>query len=81
MVSARFGSKEHRDFIKDHRRQQQIYSPEQCLQELISFMKSVVKGEPIAEKIAMDSIVRCDTREGMLTNRLVFKDYQEAVRG
>lgn len=79
--SARFGSKAHRDFIKDYRRQQKIYTPEQCIQELIDFMKKVVKGEPIAEKIAMESIIRCDSREGMLTNRRFFKDYLEETTG
>lgn len=79
MVSVRFGSQAHRDFIKDYRRQQKIYSPEKCLEELISFMKKVPKGEPIAEKIAMESIIRCDSRGGMLTNRRFFLDYLEAI--
>ncbi len=80
MTSFRFGSKPHRDFIQSHR-QQKIYSSESCLDEIIAFMKAVVKGEHLAEKIAMEAIVRCDSREGMLTNRRFFRDYLEAVRG
>ena len=83
MTSFRFGSKKHRDFIKSNRQQkidrENLYCSERCLEEIIAFMKKVIKGEPIAEKIAMEAIVRCDSREGMITNRRFYQDYLEAV--
>ncbi len=85
MTSFKFGSKGHRDFIKSSRQQKidraNLYCPEKCLDEIIDFLKKAVKGEPIAEKIAVEAIVRCDSREGMITNRRFYQDYLEAITG
>ena len=78
-MAIRFGSKEHLGLIRANRQQRidekLLFSVDKCLEEVVSFMKAAGKMEPVAEKISIEALRNCESREGMLSNRKIFKDY------
>ena len=81
-MAMRFGSKEHRDFLKGRRQQKinkaELFNIDACLEKIKEFIVAVGTMEPIASKIVLEAMGNCRGAEGMESNRRIFKDYLES---